>query len=453
MWWNPTGFVAGDPSVQIHPSPVGDPGIAVRSRNAGTKWICLAMPLSREVVIDGIVLSYQMTNAASHIDLWRLVALGVPGQVAALFSDATILASLVPTQYQKQVGAIRPPNGLTLALRLKFQSPTHEIRIGTIALQLDPRRTLVDLATVGDAITLPAAQATLQQALLGVQSVGGGIVALTPGTAPDLTVRESKDGAAVLDVRGGPVRLQLAQQTEPISTSGSYPEGGLLVRHSTKTALRQLYGAYYPQAILQRTIHGASSVRTRVTRATGMGPDAQFYPESIENFFVGQSFDINDDGTKAYVVKSIGWDAILGEPYFKADVDQNVAPGALLGNKNDIGVLALTSEDHCSNQASALAIQKFAYGPGDAFGCTVSLNYLGNIMSTEGDEGGVGYGAEIVHDLRNFRGRVDTFDASTGRLKYVQGHNRAGSVCLSSFSGLISGMPAGFRPPRSATAG
>jgi hypothetical protein len=150
------------------------------------------MPLSREVVIDGIVLSYQMTNAASHIDLWRLVALGVPGQVAALFSDATILASLVPTQYQKQVGAIRPPNGLTLALRLKFQSPTHEIRIGTIALQLDPRRTLVDLATVGDAITLPAAQATLQQALLGVQSVGGGIVALTPGTAPDLTVRESK---------------------------------------------------------------------------------------------------------------------------------------------------------------------------------------------------------------------------------------------------------------------
>ena len=30
---------------------------------------------------------------------------------------------------------------------------------------------------------------------------------------------------------------------------------------------------------------------------------------------------------------------------------------------------------------------------------------------------------------------------------------RAGSVCLSSFSGLISGMPAGFRPPRSATAG
>jgi hypothetical protein len=31
--------------------------------------------------------------------------------------------------------------------------------------------------------------------------------------------------------------------------------------------------------------------------------------------------------------------------------------------------------------------------------------------------------------------------------------HRAGSVCLSSFSGLISGMPAGFRPPRSATAG
>jgi L,D-transpeptidase catalytic domain len=31
--------------------------------------------------------------------------------------------------------------------------------------------------------------------------------------------------------------------------------------------------------------------------------------------------------------------------------------------------------------------------------------------------------------------------------------DRAGSVCLSSFSGLISGMPAGFRPPRSAAAG
>jgi hypothetical protein len=52
------------------------------------------------------------------------------------------------------------------------------------------------------------------------------------------------------------------------------------------------------------------------------------------------------------------------------------------------------------------------------FGSTVNLYYQGNIMSALGDEGGVAYTAEIIHDLRIFRGTVEAFDPAKGELTY-----------------------------------
>jgi hypothetical protein len=64
----------------------------------------------------------------------------------------------------------------------------------------------------------------------------------------------------------------------------------------------------------------------------------------------------------------------------------------------------------------------------------------GNVHSADGWD-------EVLKPVvARYRGKVS-------RIYFRADAGRAGSVCLSSFSGLISGMPAGFRPPRSATAG
>ena len=54
-----------------------------------------------------------------------------------------------------------------------------------------------------------------------------------------------------------------------------------------------------------------------------------------------------------------------------------------------------------------------SFAEGDTFGSFVLLSYQGNIMSALGDEGGVGYAAEVAQDVRVFRGTVDTFDPAT----------------------------------------
>ena len=65
--------------------------------------------------------------------------------------------------------------------------------------------------------------------------------------------------------------------------------------------------------------------------------------------------------------------------------------------------------------------------------------------------------ASIVESYRGFRLWPEQLAAHAPRsVMLFRGwmlKDTAGSVCLNRFSGLISGMPAGFRPPRSATAG
>ena len=51
------------------------------------------------------------------------------------------------------------------------------------------------------------------------------------------------------------------------------------------------------------------------------------------------------------------------------------------------------------------------------------------------------------------QGSQFTSIAFTGLLLKNEIKVSAGSVCLNRFSGLLSGMPAGFRPPRCAAAG
>ena len=62
IWLSPTGFVAGDPSLELaHPSAL-HPGhlhgnVLVRSASAGPKALLLGLPLQPNVTIDAVTIT------------------------------------------------------------------------------------------------------------------------------------------------------------------------------------------------------------------------------------------------------------------------------------------------------------------------------------------------------------------------------------------------------------
>ena len=134
--------------------------------------------------------------------------------------------------------------------------------------------------------------------------------------------------------------------------------------------------------------------------------------------------------TRDHPVKKLGWDADRTDPapwdpnvqipspapYFVADSpDIDIPAGTLLTNKSDLRALTIIEESHCDNQCSGtLGIEHYAYGQGDTFGASVYLEYMGEVISAGGDEGGVGCVVEIKHQARNFQAAVSSFNPETG---------------------------------------
>jgi hypothetical protein len=86
-------------------------------------------------------------------------------------------------------------------------------------------------------------------------------------------------------------------------------------------------------------------------------------------------------------------------------------------------------------------------------GALILLGYLFRPDAIPGYSGVLSPKATLLFSAKNAEAPiVPKLQFGTSGVMYGA-KERAGSVCLSSFSGLISGMPAGFRPPRSATAG
>jgi hypothetical protein len=281
----------------------------------------------------------------------------------------------------------------------------------------------------GSVKTVAEAQVAFQAAVAAARRAGGGIVEISPETVPAFLVDQSLVDVPVRDPRLGPILVQLPEQGQAASGSANYPASPLLLRRTQEHVPSKVYGTDRLTGLLQRNIHGGSSIQTELLDpsesglAVQAGPAAKWYPASIEGFFAGQHFLVNGKPTPLLTVIGFGWDSDVGAPYFTADAPIPV-PALFNGepsfaeNKSDFGVVGIISEDHCANQSSALSVSKYAYSQGDSGGISTFLYYQGDIISAEGDEGGLGYTAELIHDLRNFRGTVGAFDPSTGILRY-----------------------------------
>ncbi|MGH7870334.1 MAG: hypothetical protein ACREP9_22500 [Candidatus Dormibacteraceae bacterium] len=290
---------------------------------------------------------------------------------------------------------------------------------------------IFQLADFGDVTTLEKAQdafAAATKAALSCQPNPGGVIQISPQTTPEFTVRTSTPLISVIDDRNGVHLIQASEEgnksADVLSGSAGYPRATTLLRR-TRTDPETSYprGNDAAQSILQRTIHGASSIRTTLLFSVRENTaNAKWYPRGITGFFVGQRFVATASGNTQYTVTGLGWDpnpphspSTLGPsgplPYFVADTHDTAIPaGDLVTNKSFLNSLSLVNESHCGNQcAGALAIRHSSYSQGDTFGVSQQTVYMGDVISAGGDEGGVCFSASIINDLANFRATVSDF--------------------------------------------
>lgn len=138
LWLSPTGYVTGDPTLQISYPFVSHPGTVVTCVTPGDfKWISMGLPLLSSRSIKEVSICYQLTNPQNFISQIRLAQMTTPNQAVVQHDDGTDLTNTTPSCYTSIVGGFFPAGAVTLALRLNFQNTTDQIMLGAVSIGLE----------------------------------------------------------------------------------------------------------------------------------------------------------------------------------------------------------------------------------------------------------------------------------------------------------------------------
>ncbi len=285
------------------------------------------------------------------------------------------------------------------------------------------------LSEFGPYGTIQSAEATLQQALNTIIAKGGGVLCI-PHDAPqdfyprNLEQNDQNDPAVtIIDYRQGTERIYVPPMGAR-NTQGDGQGGHLIERDLSQNLSWQ--NVFSTQYIQSRYLGGASSYAQPLSQAVMAGTKQKLYVPSHRGLFIGQTLRVTgeQDGyggvSEIIIIKKLGLDQ--GGPYFVADLNHNHPKGALAYNKNVVNGLTVDDTSNCDNQSGSLLVNRKTYGTGDTFGISTRLVYQGDIMSSGGDEGGVGISSQIEHDLDCFRGEVESWNPQNRELIYKPGN-------------------------------
>jgi hypothetical protein len=150
------------------------------------------------------------------------------------------------------------------------------------------------LDSFGSIATPKDAKNALQNAINIISSLGGGILLIPLQTNPDFKITEFSEGITIVDLRKGIVRLQVPTNGEFVSGSAGYPQGGFLVKQTQQKPVEATYGADQSQVILQRNIHGLSSIRTELIYVKDEnGQDIYFKDENGQDIYMQAPNGVN----------------------------------------------------------------------------------------------------------------------------------------------------------------
>jgi hypothetical protein len=222
--------------------------------------------------------------------------------------------------------------------------------------------------------------------------------------------RTDFDSVTIVDARHGVERTYLPpvgdQNSELTTFAGHIMERDLTVDLGWQ-------GSYAAESLCSRLDGGGSSVSMYLAEQTLKGAK-RFYVATLMGIFPGQKLRI-DLLNDLFTVDRLGQDAKGQFFETKEAAPRVIDQKAPLYNKHNIGVLALSDTSNSDNQGASLGINRRAYGAGDVFLMSASLQYQSNVFSGRGDEGGVGCAVDLLHDLESFHGEVDSWTRTPGR--------------------------------------
>ena len=228
---------------------------------------------------------------------------------------------------------------------------------------------------------------------------------LIPGApAPSKSWRKGR-GVTLIDARTGSIKVQPPQETGiDFNRTLNMPVGESLP-----------FWDYFPVVnINNRILRGSTSYREVLADKVEAGNDQRFYVSTIRGVFPGMFMS----AAERLYVKALGYDKEKKSWYFTADTTRGDGRGNLIGNKNHVNALRMETFSHTENQTFDVMMWRHNYSQGDNYLIDARFKYMSDVHSTGGDENGVIYGAFVEGETNIFVGKVDSWDAKTGELKY-----------------------------------
>ena len=288
------------------------------------------------------------------------------------------------------------------------------------------------LGDFGPTQTPDEAAATSVRAIKKVTAAGGGVLFLRPDAPKGWQIKNTSQevwrepsppapakrwgygpGATVLDTRGGTVTVHPPHMTGlRLERRFAAPEGQGSPHWDSHPML----------SLSNSIVRGSTSYRDWLQADVPAGEDRRFYVRTSRDLFPGMFLNTGDHGKVSRLyVKRLGYDRQRNEPYFVADVDQNVAKGAILHNKTHTNLLRMDTYANSENQTFDVMNWRHDYSQGDSYMFEASFNYMSDVHSTAGDENGVLYAAFVRSEITPFRGRVASWSPAARELRYRAG--------------------------------
>ena len=292
------------------------------------------------------------------------------------------------------------------------------------------------LSDFGDLATVEGAAAALNDAVTELLQAGGGALVIPANAPAGLRVenlsqterRGDNEGPVVtiIDYRGGFATYHVA----PIGNHQDGTWAGLRVERVLNLGQQSLphCGIQSAQAIDNYVVSGATSYMATLTQPVRAGTGQRCYVDTIRGIWIGQYLNITSSEVgyappiDRAIVTGIGWDPETRRHYFTADLEYDHPAAALVYNKHVVNGLQINGYSNCDNQTPGeLSVTRWNYGVGDSFVISGMFNYMGDVFSGFGDEGGIVLNAETVGQLDSFHSTVEAVDWTKDEITYAPG--------------------------------
>jgi len=143
IWFSPLTMTTGPTTgLTVRPATIPNTAIRITSAALGTFSVDLGLTLPTAVLIDYVIVCYQLDNTASFITQTRLTSMTTPDFADVSLDDPTDRSALLEC-YTVDDGSYPVDGTITLSLRLTFANVAHGIEIGGVAIGTLPAPTAI----------------------------------------------------------------------------------------------------------------------------------------------------------------------------------------------------------------------------------------------------------------------------------------------------------------------